>query len=160
MGFSQRLQELLSAKGWKQQDLADLTHINKSTISRWICEGLTPGSGSLNKICSAFGCNYGWLKDGTGEMFPLRGLGNEQLTGQQIDIPGMIKMTIAVLESETVYRAALASNIRAFHQAVEKESEMEGLKEKLEKMQAQIDELQRSINGSNDGNQKKREAQA
>lgn len=47
----------------------------------------------------------------------------------------MIVMTTAVLESKTVYRSALASNVRAFYQAVKNEEEMRSISEKLEAME-------------------------
>lgn len=47
----------------------------------------------------------------------------------------MIIKTTEVLESNTVYRSALAANVRAFHQAVQREVEMQSISEKLEVMQ-------------------------
>jgi hypothetical protein len=53
-------------------------------------------------------------------------------------ISDMLVMTSKVLESNTVYRSALASNVRAFYQAVVQEDEMKSLSEKMELMQAQM----------------------
>lgn len=53
----------------------------------------------------------------------------------------MLIMTTAVLESDTVYRSALASNIRAFYQAVKGEQEMSDLREEVKKLHEKIDEL-------------------
>lgn len=47
----------------------------------------------------------------------------------------MVSMTIEVLQSNTVYKSALASNIRAFHQAVKGEGEMNDLRKKVENTQ-------------------------
>lgn len=67
----------------------------------------------------------------------------------------MVTMTIEVLESKTVYRSALASNVRAFHQAVKMEGEMQGLKEDLRQMREEhriemeeLKEMIRSLGGS------------
>lgn len=61
----------------------------------------------------------------------------------------MVTMTIEVLESKTVYRSALASNVRAFHQAVKMEGEMQGVKESLLQMRdehrAEMEELKEMI---------------
>ncbi len=67
----------------------------------------------------------------------------------------MVTMTIEVLESKTVYRSALASNVRAFHQAVKMEGEMQGVKEDLRQMRAEhraemeeLKEMIRSLGGA------------
>ena len=67
----------------------------------------------------------------------------------------MVTMTMEVLESKTVYRSALASNVRAFHQAVKMEGEMQGVKEDLRQMRAEhrlemeeLKEMIRSLGGS------------
>lgn len=61
----------------------------------------------------------------------------------------MVAMTVEVLESKTVYRGALASNVRAFHQAVKMEGEMRGVKEELQQMReehrAEMEELKEMI---------------
>lgn len=59
----------------------------------------------------------------------------------QMSISDMLWMTGKVLESKTVYRSALASNVRAFYQAVQKEDEMKSVLERLEAMQAENREL-------------------
>jgi len=74
------------------------------------------------------------------------------LEEDQFSISEMIIMTTKVLESRTVYRSALASNIRAFHQAVAKEGELESLKGDMARMQMEIQELRDLITS---GGQKK-----
>jgi len=54
-------------------------------------------------------------------------------------MPEMVKMTMEILASDTVYRSALASNIRAFHQAVNMEKEMQSVNEKLAAMEKQME---------------------
>lgn len=53
----------------------------------------------------------------------------------------MLQMTAAVLESNTVYRSALASNVRAFYQAVKNEEEMHSILKKLEEMEIKDKEM-------------------
>jgi len=53
----------------------------------------------------------------------------------------MLIMTSVVLESNTVYRSALASNIRAFYQAVKGEQEMSDLRDEIKKMREELSEL-------------------
>ena len=71
----------------------------------------------------------------------------------------MLTMTAEVLESQTVYRSALASNIRAFHQAVKGEGEMNDLREDMRQMMAQMRELkemmQRNMAGQEETEKKR-----
>jgi len=55
----------------------------------------------------------------------------------------MLTKTAEVLESETIYRTALASNINAFHQAVQGERLLTNLAERMELLEKQVAELQR-----------------
>jgi transcriptional regulator with XRE-family HTH domain len=61
----------------------------------------------------------------------------EDFIDESFSMSEMVTMTIEVLESKTVYRSALASNVRAFHQAVKMEGEMKGVKEEVQKMRAE-----------------------
>jgi len=53
----------------------------------------------------------------------------------------MVTMTVEVLESETIYRTALASNIRAFHQAVRSERTLAQLEERMVALEAKVEDL-------------------
>lgn len=75
------------------------------------------------------------------ENLPPKWLGGER--DQRIS--DLLTKTAVILESDTVYRTALASNINAFHKAVEMEGEMKEVKEDLRKMQADMDELKAMI---------------
>jgi hypothetical protein len=63
----------------------------------------------------------------------------EQLDDRSIS--ELLNDTQAVLESDTVYRQALASNIRAFKQAVVNEDKMKNTDEKIDQMMKQIETL-------------------
>lgn len=69
--------------------------------------------------------------------------GQKEATGEQDEpsLDQMVHMTTAVLGSNTVYRAALASNIRAFYKAVTGEEEMEYLRGQVERMSQDIAEM-------------------
>ena len=77
-------------------------------------------------------------------------LGPGQTTqSQEIPNSEMMYMTSVVLESSTVYRSALASNIRAFYQAVKGEQEVDDLRKEIMKLRedmAELKELMRSAN--------------
>lgn len=73
----------------------------------------------------------------------------EDFIDESFSMSEMVTMTIEVLESKTVYRSALASNVRAFHQAVKMEGEMKGVKEEVQKMReehrTEMEELKEMI---------------
>lgn len=54
------------------------------------------------------------------------------------EIDNMVQMTKKVLKSDTIHRSALASNIRAFHYAVEKEEEVKTTNEKIESLMVEM----------------------
>ncbi len=84
-----------------------------------------------------FGCDLLWIEKNQGEPFPeseTKPPNNKiDLLHEQEDwtLNEMVEMTKGVLESDTVYRNALSSNIRAFHKAVTEESEMDSVKKEL-----------------------------
>jgi len=53
----------------------------------------------------------------------------------------MLTMTAEVLESDTIYRTALASNVRAFHQAVRSERTLAQLEERMVVLEAKVEDL-------------------
>lgn len=67
--------------------------------------------------------------------------GSVEIDQDEPSLDKMVQMTTTVLESNTVYRAALASNIRAFYQAVTGEEEMEYLRGQVERMSQDIAEM-------------------
>lgn len=62
------------------------------------------------------------------------GISRTDFIDESFSLTEMLTMTVEVLESKTVYRSALASNVRAFHQAVKMEGEMQGVKEEVSAM--------------------------
>lgn len=68
-------------------------------------------------------------------------LSSDTSDDEEIPIEDMVLMTREVLASRTVYRSALASNVRAFHQAVKKEEQMKTTNEKLDAMTAEMAEM-------------------
>lgn len=155
--FIERLQVVLFEKKWNQSRLAEKTGIDIGTISRWKKKNINPQDGSIHKIVAATGCSLDWLQYGTGTPFPQKKDGNvvasiepspskkksaHQRQEKEISSPTesdwtiseMLTATTRVLESNTIYRGALVSNIRAFDKAVQMEIEMEGIKEDVKAM--------------------------
>lgn len=57
----------------------------------------------------------------------------------------MVTKTIEVLESDTIYRTALASNINAFHQAVRSERTLARIEERMAEWEAKADAMAREL---------------
>ncbi len=65
----------------------------------------------------------------------------QEPSSQDFSLAEMISDAKDVLESNTVYRQALAANIRAFKQAVVNEEKMKNTDEKIDQMMQQIEAL-------------------
>jgi hypothetical protein len=77
---------------------------------------------------------------------------------QDFSIEEMLGDTRTVLESDTVYRQALASNIRAFKQAVINEGKMKNTDEKIDQMMKQIEALTAIVLQGQSGTHEKKRA--
>jgi len=155
----------------KQEELADLLGIKPQSISSNIAKGKIP-DGWFAIIQEKFGVTKDELLETPSEKL-VRTYGRNPVTSsvspawrselkekplpiendltKEFDAPEMVKMTMQVLASDTVYRSALASNIRAFHQAVNMEKEMQSVNEKLARMEermARMEELLLSFGAS------------
>lgn len=155
--FSERLQRLAKEKNIFQADLVVALKKHSSTISKWWNGEIVPGPKNIRLIAHFFDCNEEWLATGKGEPFPLpftsysptqrvTELIAEEAMSQNdhepeeqdhLSISEMLVMTTVILESNTVYRSALASNVRAFYEAVKREEEMRSVDERLEEMQGE-----------------------
>jgi hypothetical protein len=87
-----------------------------------------------------------------------------QAADEGTSIGDLMAMTAKVLESNTIYRTALASNVRAFHQAVEQEEEMDQLRrefsemlERMKRMENTLMEIRDQHNVSHDVPSRKRD---
>jgi transcriptional regulator with XRE-family HTH domain len=178
--FHSRLQEVALLKKKSQADIARDLGKGPSTVNKWWNGDIVPGFKNLASIAAYFGCDANWLDTGEGEPFPdtrrrdadrsdsfgrvnsgmplelTRSRGQESLD-QDFSIEEMLSDTRAVLESDTVYRQALASNIRAFKQAVINEGKMKNTDEKIDQMMKQIEALTSIVlQGQSGTNEKKR----
>jgi len=91
---------------------------------------------------------------------------HQDVTSNDFNIPDMVQATIRILESDTVYKTALASNIRAFDKAVQQEEGVDDLKGKVDilmtTMVSMKEEMAMMRKGvvSTGGEAKKRDGQA
>ncbi len=69
--FAERLRRLIDDKKISQAAVARGLEISPTRIIEWLSgEVKKPQRKTLYKLCDFFGCDFEWLKDGTGEPFP------------------------------------------------------------------------------------------
>lgn len=141
-----------------QSDLVKGNLGDSAQISRWLKGEISnPSTRTINRLVDFFKCDKDWLAHGIGVPFPTADDDGRQSSLIRINsgmnpsppdeikpdtsgdeswkMSDMIYKTTKILESKTVYRSALASNVRAFYEAVQKEEEMQSVNEKLDTMQ-------------------------
>lgn len=129
--------------------------IPPSTFQFYI-KGRMPHGDHLIRIRKTYNVNTDWLLTGEGSIYIDKdhhpedsGSGSQQ--EEQLNIPELRDMTTVVLESNTVYRAALAANVRAFYKAVKNEEEKMEMQEQLTRIEikheADMQELKQMIMG-------------
>jgi len=148
MTIGERIRHLRGER--TQADFAGLTKIPKNTLGRYERGEIVPGGEALALLCKSLGIDPNWLLFGEG---PMRRGENAAEVAQAAPVPApqpaeddwkmtdMVTMTVEVLESDTIYRTALASNIRAFHQAVRSERLLAQLVVRMEAMEAKLDRM-------------------
>jgi len=156
--FDARLQRIFEACGCsKDSDLARALKIKPQSITAARKRKQIP-SGWIEYISSIYQISADWLFFGKGSMRqnlePVRSFEGggtvTQRPEEDFKMSDMLTKTAEVLESDTIYRTALASNINAFHQAVrndrilaEMERRVAHLEEKIDVMARQLDELRK-----------------
>lgn len=112
----------------RQKELSDLLDIREASISEAKKRGGFPSEWVV-KLSTERGINPAWLLTGIGPM-KVDGGGVEGKE-ESFSMSEMLQATARVLESDTVYRSALASNIRAFDKAVQMEGKMQGIEDEM-----------------------------
>lgn len=149
MNFNERIRALRGEM--TQADFANRAGINVNTLRNYERGDSIPNLEVAASICRYFSVSSDWLMLGEGPM--RRGDSAPDTTPSPAQPPmppgppieddfkmtEMVTMTVEVLESETIYRTALASNIRAFHQAVRSERTLARLEERIAVLEARED---------------------
>lgn len=137
--FGKRLKLIRDLKGITQREAAELLQLKIRAIQSNEA-GQWPNRNNLSKYLEFYKCDKAWLMTGAGEPYIKEGFevgvavaggGGEvaspkpvydwtpQMQGEDWELVGKAHK---VLSSDTIYRAALASNINAFHHAIETEA--------------------------------------
>jgi len=147
--FDAAIQRLIKAVGGVDiGNLASFLGISRQAVNK---------ARSANKIPPAWFVQVGtvekvsidWLVTGEGPMrrgdssAPVEAV--PALPAEDFKMSDMVTKTIEVLESETIYRTALASNINAFHQAVQGERLMGRMEQRLADLEAKSESMSKEI---------------
>ena len=133
--------------GLSQEEFSQRIGFNKNTIGNYERGERTPDVVFVKTVCEKLEVSPEWLLWGQG---PMRRGENAPSAPHAAPAPAlppdddfkmteMVTMTVEVLESETIYRTALASNIRAFHQAVRSERTLVQLEERIAVLETRED---------------------
>jgi len=149
--FHAKFERVMAACGVRtDSELARILDIKPSSVGA-AKRRLQLPPGWIEQIAQKFAINADWLFFGVGPMRRGEVAAPAATTADQAPPPAkedfkmsdMLTKTAEVLESETIYRTALASNINAFHQAVQGERLLTNLAERMELLEKQVAELQR-----------------
>ena len=134
-----------------QGDFSQRIGFHKNTVGKYERGERTPDVDFLRTVCERLSVSPDWLLWGQG---PIRRGENAPAAPHTAPPPApppeddfkmteMVTMTVEVLESETIYRTALASNIRAFHQAVRSERTLARIEERMAALEKRVEEVER-----------------
>jgi len=137
-------------RGDESQDaFANRLNINKNTLGFYERDERTPNATFVADICKQECIVTDWLLYGEGPM--RRGETAPAAASpappqapppeEDFKMVDMVTKTVEVLESDTIYRTALASNINAFHQAVRSERTLARLEERMELLEKRVEDL-------------------
>lgn len=152
-----RLREVWSGTGLKQDDFAAKLGVTTVTLQNYFKSVRLPSSDFIKQTCFEFSVHPEWLLMGSGPMrrgetakvapAPAPAPAEAFLTAPQEEfrMSDMLTKTAEVLESDTIYRTALASNINAFHQAVRSERTLARIEERMAEWEAKADAMAREL---------------
>lgn len=160
LDFAVRIKESRNKLGYTQIGLAKELGVNKATIQNYEA-GLLPKGGYLIKLSKILKCSIDWML--TGEIFGKEGIEkgiykvekneNDRGVAESVveyeqnnqRISDLITKTVNVLESDTIYRHALASNINAFHHAIEMNYKVEKVEARLLLLESDHENLKKRL---------------
>ena len=154
---------LLAINGSNQEHLASFLGISKDAIYKAIRSQKIPPAWFFT-IGRKANISVDWLDSGLGPMRrgeaaapapPAPPAPAEVFLAapqEEFRMSDMVTKTIEVLESDTIYRTALASNINAFHQAVRSERTLARLEERMADLEAKSEAMLTEIGELRRGN--------
>jgi transcriptional regulator with XRE-family HTH domain len=132
-----------------QAELSRKTKISKVSISAYVTGKSEPSRDRLVAMAEAAGVSVAWLAAGIGPMQQGESVEAEpqQKTApeEDINIQQLLNMTAKVLLSDTIYRPALAANIKAFSRSIDIELDNKELRSRMERMEERMAAMERRL---------------
>lgn len=156
--FSERLRQSIGENS--VSSFGKKCGIGESTLRQYL-KGGTPGLDKVIAIAEASGVNIEWLATGEGPMRPGESVKEttkeehqQPTTTQQASpatdydnfrISEKMQKTVEILESDTIYRPALAANIDAFHHGMTQEKVVQDQTERIASLEARMAVLEKHL---------------
>lgn len=139
--------------------------VSESLLRKYL-SGSCPGLDKAASIAEAAGVDLTWLATGHGMMRPAAVSATTESSplqpgmeptpnifwdedAEEVQIQPLLNMTAEVLTSDTVYRPALAANIKAFHRSISLEKDHLKMKQRMDSMESKLTALERRLSGVN-----------
>ncbi len=157
--YEKAWEKVKAVTGWtKDKQLADFLHVQPGTISGARQRDNFPLQWAF-KVAQEFGCSTDSLvvedvpirsqpdtKDGQ----PIDDMASmeaaAQISPDAINVQELLNMTAEVLVSNTVYRPALAANIKAFHRSIALEMDNQELRSRIERLEERQEAERKDMN--------------
>lgn len=158
--FSGRLKDCRQKLNLKQADLAKIIGISKGSIQNYEA-GMLPKGEHLIKLSEVLQCSTDWLlkgavvekEKGSEELYSVEnfedigGVAESVIEYEQNNqkMSDLLSKTAEILESETIYRYALTSNINAFHHSILINAKLEKMESRLLTLESTCEDLQNRL---------------
>lgn len=165
--FGYRIAWALKQTGKSNDDLAQILGVNRNTIAAYKNRKGDLKGIVLVGLAEKFNFNPVWLLTGEGKPYRKgqgefegsterttsyksgekiasvreKALGGEYRIRKSFKISELTTKAIEVLESDTIYRAALSGNINAFHRSIQVENMLQKLDVRMAAIEGQLTEL-------------------
>jgi|GEM_PF-2686331 len=156
MNISERLKMVRGSVS--QAEFAAIFGVGTNTIYRYESGKNPPDTDFIIKVCEKFNINPSWLLFGEEPKHrrekrkaEAEETSADQTLEEDINIQQLLNMTAKVLLSDTIYRPALAANIKAFNRSIEIEMDNRELRSRLERIEEKMVALEERLGGEKKG---------
>lgn len=137
----------------QQSEFANIFGLKQQDISKMEKAKLKPSLDVIRNICLKFEKPIEWLLTGQGEMMmnykPAEEKNNQIITDTQEQYSchndNLMEKTAEILQTNSVFKKALDSNIVAFHEAIKLRTDLSVTQTKLKKCQSDLIETQSEL---------------
>ena len=131
-----------------QLELSKKTGISSRSINAYVMESADPAREKVVAMAKAAGVSVAWLAAGIGPMQPGQEEMEKGVQGEEensLNIQQLLNMTAKVLLSDTIYRPALAANIKAFSRSIDIELDNKEMRGKIDRLEERMAAMERRL---------------